>query len=389
MKAFSLKFRRFCAVLIGLVFLASGLLKLLDPVGTGLVVAEYAKFLRLGFIGGISRATGVVLALLESVLGAALVTGVFRRLSAALTWLLLAFFTLVTVLLVILNPEMDCGCFGEAVHLTHFQSLLKNLILLALAAVAFLPWRESGRPAKRKYASFGLVAAFFVFAAVYNARHLPVVDFTDFAPGSELLASQDGTSEEPDVFEALIYERGGQRGLFSANRLPDSTWTFVGVDTVSRNTLRLDASAPVLSFRDAEGEYRDAEAVRGKVLLVSVYDPESFDWDALPAFQEQVYGAGVRPILLTTDAEKVPAGLEAYVSDFKTLITLNRANGGATYVDDGLIVRKWHVREWPSEGDLSYFAGLDAIDGAVRTVNEGRLRAQGCLLYVLALLLLL
>ena len=83
MKAFSLKFRRFCAVLIGLVFLASGLLKLLDPVGTGLVVAEFAKFLRLGFIGGISRATGVVLALLESVLGAALVTGVFRRLSAA------------------------------------------------------------------------------------------------------------------------------------------------------------------------------------------------------------------------------------------------------------------------------------------------------------------
>ncbi len=391
MKAFSLKTRRFCAILIGIVFLASGLLKLLDPVGTGLIVTEYARFFRLGFLQPAARGVGIALALLESLLGAALVTGVYRRLSAIVMQILLVVFTAVTVLLVIFRPEMDCGCFGEAVHLTHFQSLLKNIVLLLLAAVAFIPFRGLRTPTKRKYVAFWAVAASLFVAAYYNQRHLPTVDFTDFAPGSELFSTRDSAPEEVDRFEARIYERGGQRGLFTDNRLPDSTWTFVGTDTVSRNTLRLDAGNPVLSFRDAEGVYRDEEAVQGKVVLLSFYQPEEADWQDVPAFLERVYAAGARPFVLVTDAGAVPATLRdrACIADYKTLITLNRSNGGATYADDGLIVRKWHALDLPSDGELGYYTGLDAVEGAVRSVNEGRLRSQGFLLYLAALLLLL
>ena len=391
MKPFALKTRRFCAVLIGLVFLASGLLKLLDPVGTGLIVQEYCRFLRLGFLAGISRWIGVALALVETVLGAALVTGVYRRVAAVATQVVIALFTVVTILLVVFNPPMDCGCFGEAIHLTHFQSLLKNLILLALAAVAFTPFREFGEPKKRKYYAFWAVVAGLLVAAVYNQFHLPTVDFTEFAPGNELFASRDGSPEEADVFMVRVYERDGQTGMFPANRVPDSTWTFVRLDTVSRNTLRLGDAEAVLSFRDADGNYRDADAARGKVAILSVYDPEGFDWKDVPAFFESAYGAGVLPLLLVTDAASVPAGLQdqAFIADYKTLITLNRSNGGVTYLDDGLIVRKWHARTRPPEGELSYYAGLDGIEGAVRSVNEGRLRAEGYLLYVLAVLLLL
>ena len=103
------RLRRFCAVLIGLVFLASGLLKLLDPVGTGLIVSEYFKFFHLGFLQGVAKALGMVLSLVEAITGAALVSGVFRRLTAAVTSLLIVFFTVITVILWIANPDMDCG----------------------------------------------------------------------------------------------------------------------------------------------------------------------------------------------------------------------------------------------------------------------------------------
>ena len=86
------RLRRFCAILIGLVFLVSGLLKLLDPVGTGLIVSEYFKFFHLNFLQGAAKGLGMVLSLVESVTGAALISGVYRRLTAAVTAILVVFF---------------------------------------------------------------------------------------------------------------------------------------------------------------------------------------------------------------------------------------------------------------------------------------------------------
>ena len=116
-----MKIRRFCAILIGLVFLASGLLKLLDPVGTGLIVSEYFKFFHLGFLQGTAKALGMALSLVEAATGAALISGVFRKTTAFITSLLVVFFTIITLILWIAKPEMDCGCFGEAIHLSHGQ----------------------------------------------------------------------------------------------------------------------------------------------------------------------------------------------------------------------------------------------------------------------------
>ena len=172
------RLRRFCAVVIGLVFLASGLLKLLDPVGTGLIVSEYFKFFHLGFLQGTAKALGMVLSLVEATTGAALISGVFRKTTAVVTSVLVVFFTIVTLILWIANPEMDCGCFGEAIHLTHGQTLLKNVVLLALAAAAFIPFQNFGVPRKGKYVAFFLAVPSLVFALVHNARHLPMIDFT-------------------------------------------------------------------------------------------------------------------------------------------------------------------------------------------------------------------
>ena len=151
MKQVLIKWRRFVAILIGIVFLGSGLLKIEDPVGTMLIVREYLKLFHLAWLLPCAKGIGIVLATSEALIGVGLITGVFRKLFAWLTLAFLAFFTLVTLVLWILNPSMDCGCFGEAIHLTHAQSFWKNVVLLVLGALAWdcspcsLPWPTARR----------------------------------------------------------------------------------------------------------------------------------------------------------------------------------------------------------------------------------------------------
>ena len=381
------RLRRFCAILIGLVFLASGLLKLLDPVGTGLIVGEYFKFFHLGFLQGASKGFGMFLSLLEAVTGAALVSGVYRRLTAAVAAILVLVFTVITFILWIANPEMDCGCFGEAVHLTHGQTLLKNVVLLVLAVVAFVPFQNFGVPRKRKKVAFALAALSLVFALWYNARHLPMIDFTEFAPGTELFASLDNDYQAMDgKVPTFIYERNGQRGSFTLDGLPDSTWTFVGVDTLTRSGMYKNASKPVLSFRDAEGEYQDELAVLGKVVVLSVYDPAKADWDRIRAQAADARTAGATPLVISVLGDSVPQ--DAYLADYKPLITLNRANGGATYFNDGELISKWSPRDVPEGEELRALLEREPVSASTDFIVGRRIKAQGFALYLLALLLL-
>ena len=382
------RLRRFCAILIGLVFLASGLLKLLDPVGTGLIVSEYFKFFHLGFLQGTAKGFGMFLSLLEAITGAALISGVYRRLTAAVTSLLLVFFTTVTVILWIANPDMDCGCFGEAVHLTHGQTLLKNLVLLVLAAVAFIPFQNFGVARKGKKVAFALAALSLVFALCYDARHLPLIDFTEFAPGTELFASLDNDYQEMDgKVPSFIYERNGQRGSFTLDNLPDSTWTFVAVDTLTRSGLYKSASKPVLSFRDKDGNYQDELAVLGKVMVFSVYNSAKADWDRIRSQAAEARAAGATPLILTVPGDDAPDNV--YYADYKPLITLNRANGGATYFNDGELIAKWSPRDVPDGEDLKGLLDREPVAASTDFIVGRRIRAQGFTVYLLALLLLL
>ena len=382
------RLRRFCAILIGLVFLASGLLKLLDPVGTGLIVSEYFKFFHLGFLQGTAKALGMVLSLVEAITGAALISGVFRKTTAVITSILIVFFTAVTVILWLAKPDMDCGCFGEAIHLTHGQTLLKNLILLALALIAFIPFQNFGVPRKGKYVAFFLAVPSLVFALWHNARHLPIIDFTEFAPGTELFASLDNDYQEMDgKVPTFIYERDGQRGSFSLDNLPDSTWTFVAVDTLTRSGMYKSASKPVLSFRDADGHYEDELAVLGKVLVFSVYDPAKADWDRIRSQAAEARSCGATPLILTVPGEHAPQ--DVYYADYKPLITLNRANGGATYFNEGELISKWSPRDVPGGEDLKGILDREPVGMSTDFIVGRRIKAQGFTLYLLALLLLL
>lgn len=379
------RMKRFCGFAVGFVFFISGLLKLVDPVGAGLVMKEYFKFLHLGFLEGLSLPSGVAFALVETIVGAGLITGVWRKIIAAAAVGLQSMFTILTLLLVIFKPEMDCGCFGEAIHLTHGETFIKNIILLSLLLIYFIPIKYLGQTRKKKYVSFALVSLSSIAFAIYSLMYIPMADFTDFRPGA--VVNNESNMDEAAFEATFVYSKDGKEERFSLENLPDSTWTFVRADT-SPITEDGQESARI-SIYDNSGNYADSLITKGKVMIVSLYKGSLSEKDirTIREFLDNAKTAGFSPILLTSGVET--HGLESYNCDYKTLITLNRSNGGATYLEDGYIIRKWPERTLPAPEELATISDEDPTDTFIGRDTRTSLAFQGFLLYVFAVMLLL
>lgn len=387
-------FRRFCAFVLGAVFLVSGILKLMDPVGSEFIMKSYFSFLHIGFMDFSAKFFGVAFALTEAVLGAALMSGVWRKVVGIAVVALTTFFTLLTLVLLIFNPVMDCGCFGEAMHLTHLQTFFKNVILCALCCGAFIPMRELDRPVKVKYVSFALTACSLVALLVYSLVALPLKDYTAFHPGAMLQAAADEQYKDFSEPE-FIYEKDGVTQAFSLDALPDSSWNFVD------SRIRQDdfAAGTVLTLTDDAGEYCDSLAIKGNVLVVSAYKKLSAGRiEGIESLVADARAVGLTPIVLVPSDDVLAAASEkqaaledglVYYSDYKTLATLNRSNGGATWISDGQIVRKWSYTLRPSREKLSTALAEDPTALALETQSKGSLALQSFLLYIFAVLLLL
>jgi len=347
-------FRRICSLLLGTVLFVAGTLKLMDPVGAGLVMDEYFRFFHLRFLGPISTEFACFMALVECGVGAALVCGVWRKALAIISGVLLFIFTAITIVLVIAKPIMDCGCFGEAVHLSHMQTLIKNLILLVLWLLAFLPFRNFGKPQKIRYVSFGIGVASSCALLLYSALFLPLRDYTELKPGTEI----SGDMADPD--------------------------------------------AQSLYFSDASGEYVDSLAREGRVLLLSSYNFDKLnakDIARIAEFRTLAEAEGFSFLFLVASTPEAAESLMAaeypellastFYADRKLLLTLNRSNGGASYIAEGQIIAKWASRALPDAEKLSDIKEKAPMDYMLSAMNRNRAFFQGYLLYVFAVMFLL
>ena len=362
----------------------------MDPVGAGLVVDEYYRFMHLGFMSFSSKIVGTLLALTEVVIGTGLITGVWRKTVAISALIMQGIFTLLTLALFIFNPTMDCGCFGEAIHLTHSQTLIKNIIILVLLLTYYIPYKYLGGTKQKKYISFSIVTASAVAFMIFSWMYKPLVEFTAYQPGAELVASDSAAGE--DIYESVFtYEKDGVKEDFTLAHLPDSTWKFVSTQTRIRK--QVGTTSIELSFFDPEtGEYADTLAAQGKVMVVSVYSPETLSerkWNSIREFMGNASDIGFRTILLTSTTEGVPEGMHPFLCDFKTLVSLNRSNGGSTYFNEGDLIEKWSRRRNPQEDLLREKFNSEPTEILIEQESKGSLVFQGFLLYVFAIMLLL
>ena len=381
MKYLLLRLKRFCGFGVGIVFFISGILKLIDPVGASLVVKEYYQFLHMDFLNATAMVFALIFAFSEAVIGAGLVTGVWRRIIAPVAVGMQGFFTLLTLALVIFNPEMDCGCFGEAIHLTHGQTFIKNLILLALLLIYYIPAKHLGETRKKKYVSFAIVCISAAAFGIYSLLYIPMQDFTYLSAGTEI-------NKAENTYQAtFVYEKDGKQENFTLENLPDSTWTYVTTDSAPGGQ---GADSPVISIYSENGDYADSLLTDGNVMIVSLYkdNQDAEDMAEIMTFMEQAGDNGFTPLLLTSfPLENAPS--YHYMCDYKTLITLNRSNSGATYLNNGYIIRKWAKRTLPAPEELAMISDEDSTETFIGRDTKTSLAFQGFLLYVFAVMLLL
>ncbi len=234
-----MNFRRFIGsvlrVLLGAVFIFSGLVKLVDPVGTQIKLNEYfsEEVLNLPALIPWSLSIGITLIVLELTLGVALLMAYRPKITYRITLMLLLFFLFLTGYSYFTGTVTDCGCFGDAVKLTPGQTFFKNFVLLA---ILLLIWRQNNSPDRYSRIQDGLVLLTIISSvvfAVWTVHHLPVIDFRPYAVGKNIRKGMEMPPDaKPFVFEDIWYYKVD--GKVKAFKSEDKPWDIPGAAFVRR-----------------------------------------------------------------------------------------------------------------------------------------------------------
>ncbi len=217
--------------IVGATFLFSGFVKVIDPLGYGYKIADYLEAMNLSAIDGAALPLAIALSVLELVIGFSLFFNQLPKLGALGALLMMVFFTPLTLWLAIANPVSDCGCFGDALVITNWQTFFKNLVLLAMAILLF--WQR--KKLKTTYhTGIQWVIMFVVgFASLglglYCLKTLPIIDFRPYHIGANIAEGMvvPEDAPKPVVESYFVYEKDGKQQEFTIDNLPDSTWKFV------------------------------------------------------------------------------------------------------------------------------------------------------------------
>ena len=262
-----------CRLILACTFILSGFTKVVDPWGTALKVNEYLTIYGMEFLQPASMAFSIWLCGAELMMGCMLLFKVRIRLISIFALASMLFFTVLTLLSATVIPVEDCGCFGDAIRLTPWETFLKNLVLLPMAVVVW--WRY--RPDKVfafKPVEIVLTCLFFFLSmalGTYCYRHLPLVDFLPYKVGVNIWQEMHASEAEAGEVETVLVYRNLETGRLREFSLEDTEWQdttrWEWVDTRTESD-----SSPVrpiigeFALHDAEGDRRAADGPRARVV---------------------------------------------------------------------------------------------------------------------------
>lgn len=355
---------------VGLTFILSGFVKAIDPLGTQYKIQDYLAAIppSLSLPDMLTLLMSVSLSMVEFTLGAFMLTAISRRVTARLTLLFMVVMTAVTVWIYIADPVKDCGCFGDALTLTNLETLLKNIVLLALAAL--VAWRPThiGRLMSRSNQMLlgQMLMVTPVALSFWCLYDLPLIDFRPYHIGADIKAGMEipEGAEQPVFDTTFIMEKDGERREFTLDNYPDSTWTFVDSKTV---TVKEGYVPPIHDFSITAADGEDiTDMVLGRegytFLLISPdldkADDQNFgDIDQIYEFCQD---NSIPFYCLTASTEKsqqhwqniTGAEYPFCMTDATTLKTMIRSNPGLMLLEKGIVRGKWSHNRLPETTEL-------------------------------------
>lgn len=361
-----------CRIIVAVTFIFSGFVKAIDPIGTQYKLQDY-----LGAIGMASilpnwtlLAVAVFLAAIEFCIGIFLLFAIQRRLISKLTVAFMAFMTMVTVWIVVADPVKDCGCFGDALHLTNTETLIKNIVLLVCSlAIMYRPLAMFRFVSKsNQWIVTNYTIVFILVSSGLSLYYLPIFDFRPYHIGVNIPRGMEipKGAKLPQFKTTFIMEKNGQRKEFTLDNYPDASWKFIDSKTVQTsegyippihdfsitdNKTGLDLTNSVLSHK-------------GYTFLLIAPHLETADdsnFGDIDRLYEYAQSYDIPFYCLTASTTKAikrwidltGAEYPFCITDEAVLKTIIRSNPGLLLLKDGAIINKWSHNNLPNEAKLS------------------------------------
>ena len=349
-------------ILIGVLFIYSGIVKGVDPLGTQFKIEDYFFAYGIGWAAPAALLLSVILNAIEFSMGALLLLRIKMKYVASLSFFMMIMFTITTLYDALYSPVPDCGCFGDALIITNWQTFYKNLVINAFVIAVFLR-RNSFKEYTSKVIEYsgliGVVVSFIIFES-YNINNLPLMDFRSWKVDYRLLP------ENPEPVKYYLTYKNKQTGEekeYLSKELPwqDSVfmadWAWASSREVDPNIADMN-TFPMLS-PDGADMSKDIVGYEGYTFIFVIYNVDKVKPKAaeyIRGFVDLSLKNGLRTVILSSDlpteyrrfVEKYRIGeTKVYNSDDTALKAAIRSNPGLIIVQNGKVVEKYHYSKFP------------------------------------------
>ena len=390
-----------CRFLLALTFVVSGFVKAVDPVGNSYKIAEYINalsWLSLSETSQLPISLSILQSSFEFLLGTCLFWGIRRRFVSILSLLTLLLFTIITFYIAVYNPISDCGCFGDLIHLTNWQSLYKNLLLLFCSIVVFINVKRQVRlfPSQAGW-WISLYSLLYVYImASYSAFYLPIIDNGSYRIGANIAKEID---EMKNPQQEYIFEKNGVQKVFTLDNYPDNTWHFIGEKATGKGkaeeSLMNFAVFDYSSNVDLTDNLLHDKTYNFWLVVPHLHSMDDSSIDCINDVQDYCHKYKYPFYVFTASGEEdyknwsEEEGINApiYHVDESVLKSMVRSNPGLIAVKKGIILKKWGKNNIPDANDLKSLMKEINLSG-INTANVGLILVKYLLLYIVPIFVL-
>jgi uncharacterized membrane protein YphA (DoxX/SURF4 family) len=356
----------FIRITTGGLFIFSGLIKLNDPIGTEIKLEEYFEVFANDFAGFFhwfvpaALEIGMLIIVLEVVLGIAVLVNFRMELTTKILLGLIVFFTFLTFYSAYFNKVTDCGCFGDAIPLTPWESFIKDLILLTFIVHLFW-YRKDYVPLLPSKAGLSVIIGTTVISfivGIYAIMHLPYIDFRPYGVGDNIPYNM--IPEEQPIFE-YVFEKDGEEINSTIYLMEDDGYTYLRSGVINE-----DKTIPKITdynvWHPETGDYTEQSLV-GKKLFLIVVDVKKANLERMDDISRLIQGLDddVEAIMLTSSDPSVTEpfrheyqlAVPYYFSDATVLKAMIRSIPGIMILENGTVKGKWHYNDVPTAEEVN------------------------------------
>lgn len=355
-------------IFVGVVFIISGLVKTIDPIGFSYKLEEYfsESVLNLPFLHDYALLLSTIFVIFEVMLGVLLLMGSLRNFTLVSLLILIVFFTFLTFYSAYFNKVTDCGCFGDALKLTPWQSFAKDVVLLVLIVILWFK-RKFISPLFAEKPSFFVILfsfAFCAFVAYKGIYELPLIDFRPFAVGKNLIEGRKSAEElglkppKYGVLYTLEHQKTKEQkqvndSIYIADKIyEDTLWVIKSSESYKKSDGYEPPISPDFVMQCGEKDKTDELLKSDFAVFITILYPNSIEAEDWIKIKSLVNELQKEKITFAVLAPEVIQQVPCCTMDLKVLKTINRSKFGVFVTKKGTVASKFHMNNFPTLKEL-------------------------------------